>query len=162
MRIEAEKERYPVLLSNGNLVEQGDMEGGKHFAVWKDPFRKPCYLFALVAGKLSQLEDTFKTSSGREVTLRIFAEEHNMHKCGFAMESLKKAMKWDEDRFGLEYDLDIYNIVAVSDFSMGAMENKSLNIFNARLVLASPETATDMDYYRIQGVIGHEVRGDVD
>ena len=156
VRMEADKTKYPVLLSNGNLVEEGDLEGGKHFAVWKDPHRKPCYLFALVAGNLGKISDTFKTKSGTEVVLNIFAQEHNMHKCTFAMESLKKSMLWDEARFGLEYDLDIFNIVAVDDFNMGAMENKSLNIFNSRLVLASPETATDMDFYRIEGVIGHE------
>uniref|UniRef100_A0A061S086 Aminopeptidase N n=1 Tax=Tetraselmis sp. GSL018 TaxID=582737 RepID=A0A061S086_9CHLO len=156
VRIEADKELYPVLLSNGNLAESGDMENNRHYAVWVDPFKKPCYLFALVAGRLKHIEDSFTTQSGRQVKLRIFVEEPNLPKCGFAMESLKKAMKWDEDTFGLEYDLDLFNIVAVHDFNMGAMENKSLNIFNSRLILASPETATDSDYSRIEGVVGHE------
>lgn len=156
VRMEADKAKYPVLLSNGNLVSQGDLEGGRHFAVWRDPYRKPCYLFALVAGDLGKVEDKYVTKGGTNVRLCIYAQHHNIHKCGHAMESLKKAMKWDEDRFGLEYDLDIFNIVAVDDFNMGAMENKSLNVFNSRLVLASPETATDFDFYRIEGVIGHE------
>lgn len=155
-RIEADKEKYPVLLSNGNLVESGDMEGGKHFAVWKDPFKKPCYLFALVAGNLAMKEDTYKTVSGKDVALRIYVQEENIGKVDFAMESLKRAMKWDEDTFGLEYDLNIFNIVAVDDFNMGAMENKSLNVFNSRLVLATPDTATDGDFARIEGVVGHE------
>ncbi|CAG9464309.1 unnamed protein product [Pedinophyceae sp. YPF-701] len=156
VRIEADKSKYPVMLSNGNLVEEGALGGGKHFAVWHDPHPKPCYLFALVAGDLAVTEDSFKTASGRDVKLRIYAQAHNMNKTPFAMESLKKAMLWDEKRFGLEYDLDLFNIVAVDDFNMGAMENKSLNIFNSRLVLASPETATDVDFYRIEGVVGHE------
>lgn len=155
-RIEADKEKYPVLLSNGNLIEEGELEGGRHFAVWEDPFKKPCYLFALVAGKLSMKQDTFRTVSGRDVTLRIFVQEENIGKVDFAMDSLIKAMKWDEDTFGLEYDLDIFNIVAVDDFNMGAMENKSLNIFNSRLVLATPNMATDGDFARIEGVVGHE------
>jgi len=157
VRVEADKAQYPVLLSNGNLQESGDMADGRHFAVWVDPFKKPCYLFALVAGDLKVLEDTFTTASGRCVQLRIFVdEEAELGKCSFAMESLKKSMKWDEEVFGLEYDLDLFNIVAVHDFNAGAMENKSLNIFNSRLVLASPTTATDTDYSRIEGVIGHE------
>jgi len=156
VRIEADKDLYPVLLSNGNLQESGDLTGNKHYAVWVDPFKKPCYLFALVAGQLKKLEDTFTTASGKEVQLRIFVEEHDLPKCSFAMESLKKAMKWDEDVFGLEYDLDLFNIVAVHDFNMGAMENKSLNIFNSRLVLATPETATDSDYFGIERVVAHE------
>ncbi len=155
-RIEADKGKYPVLLSNGNLVEEGELEGGRHYTVWEDPFKKPCYLFALVAGKLSMREDTFKTMSGRDVTLRIFVQEENVGKVDFAMESLIKAMKWDEDTYGLEYDLNIFNIVAVDDFNMGAMENKSLNIFNSRLVLATPNMATDGDFARIEGVVGHE------
>jgi len=155
-RIEADKEKYPVLLSNGNLIDSGDMEGGLHYAVWEDPFKKPCYLFALVAGKLSMKEDTFTTMSGKNVTLRIFVQEENIGKVDFAMESLKRSMKWDEDTFGLEYDLEIFNIVAVDDFNMGAMENKSLNIFNSRLVLATPDMATDGDFARIEGVVGHE------
>ncbi|XP_051118998.1 puromycin-sensitive aminopeptidase [Andrographis paniculata] len=155
-RIEADKSLYPVLLSNGNLVAQGEIEGNKHFAVWEDPFVKPCYLFALVAGQLESRDDTFVTRSGREVQLRIWTPAEDLPKTGHAMYSLKAAMKWDEDVFGLEYDLDLFNIVVVPDFNMGAMENKSLNIFNSKLVLASPETATDGDYAAILGVIGHE------
>nr|XP_009589031.1 puromycin-sensitive aminopeptidase isoform X2 [Nicotiana tomentosiformis] len=155
-RIEADKNLYPVLLSNGNLIEQGDLEGGKHFTVWEDPFKKPCYLFALVAGQLESRDDTFTTRSGRNVSLRIWTPAQDLPKTAHAMYSLKAAMKWDEDVFGLEYDLDLFNIVAVPDFNMGAMENKSLNIFNSKLVLASPETATDADYAAILGVIGHE------
>ncbi|GLC52687.1 hypothetical protein PLESTB_000657300 [Pleodorina starrii] len=155
-RIEADEGAYPVLLGNGNLKETGKMEGGRHFAVWEDPFPKPCYLFALVAGKLSMKERTYTTCSGRNVALRIFVQEENLCKVDHALDSLVKSMKWDEDTFGLEYDLDLFNIVAVDDFNMGAMENKSLNIFNSRLVLASPQTATDLDYSRIEGVVGHE------
>ncbi|CAH1453642.1 unnamed protein product [Lactuca virosa] len=154
-RIEADKLLYPVLLSNGKLIEQGDLEGGKHFAVWEDPFKKPCYLFALVAGQLESRDDTFTTCSGREVALRIWTSPHDLPKSEHAMYSLKAAMKWDEDVFGREYDLDLFNIVVVPDF-LGAMENKSLNIFNSKLVLASPETASDADYAAILGVIGHE------
>lgn len=157
VRIEADKKKYPVLLSNGNLKSSGDLSDGRHFTVWEDPFRKPCYLFALVAGDLAVYEDTYKTAkTGKEVALRIFVEPKNSKKVKFAMESLKRAMKWDEDTFGLEYDLDLFNIVAVDDFNMGAMENKSLNIFNSRLVLATPDTATDGDFARIEGVVGHE------
>uniref|UniRef100_A0A804IBX8 Peptidase M1 family protein n=1 Tax=Musa acuminata subsp. malaccensis TaxID=214687 RepID=A0A804IBX8_MUSAM len=155
-RIVADKTLYPVLLSNGNLIEQGDLEGGKHYALWEDPFKKPSYLFALVAGQLESRDDKFVTHSGREVKLRIWTPSEDVPKTGHAMYSLKAAMKWDEDVFGLEYDLDLFNIVAVPDFNMGAMENKSLNIFNSKLVLASPETATDGDYAAILGVIGHE------
>jgi len=155
-RIEADKSLYPVLLSNGNLIEEGDLDGGKHYAVWEDPFKKPCYLFALVAGALKMHEDSFTTTSGKVVKLRIFVAEKDLGKVEFAMTSLKKAMKWDEDVFGLEYDLDLFNIVAVDDFNMGAMENKSLNIFNSKLVLASPETATDGEFRRIEGVVAHE------
>ncbi|KAK9814410.1 hypothetical protein WJX72_005522 [[Myrmecia] bisecta] len=155
-RIEADAKTYPVLLSNGNLIDSGSLDGDRHYAVWEDPFKKPCYLFALVAGNLAVHEDMFTTMSGREVVLRIFVEQKNLARVGFAMESLKKSMKWDEEVFGLEYDLDLFNIVAVDDFNMGAMENKSLNIFNSRLVLASSDTATDMDYSRIEGVVGHE------
>ncbi|BDA49167.1 Aminopeptidase N [Coccomyxa sp. Obi] len=155
-RIEADAKSYPVLLSNGNLLEQGTLDGGRHFAVWEDPFVKPCYLFALVAGDLSVREDSFKTMSGRTVTLRIYTRAKDIDRVAWAMESLKRAMKWDEDTFGLEYDLDLFNIVAVDDFNMGAMENKSLNIFNSRLVIASPTTSTDMDYSRVEGVVGHE------
>ncbi|MEA3465192.1 MAG: aminopeptidase N, partial [Thermodesulfobacteriota bacterium] len=140
----------------GNLVDHGDLEGGRHFARWNDPFPKPAYLFALVAGKLVCQEDSFTTCSGREVLLQIYVEQRNQHKCDHAMRSLKKAMAWDEQRFGLEYDLDRYMIVAVDDFNMGAMENKGLNIFNSKYVLACPDTATDSDYLDIEGVIGHE------
>ncbi|XVF10573.1 hypothetical protein REPUB_Repub07fG0194200 [Reevesia pubescens] len=153
--IEADKSLYPVLLSNGNLIEQGALEGGKHYAVWEDPFKKPCYLFALVAGQLESRDDIFVTRSGRQVSLRIWTPAQDVPKTAYAMYSLKAAMKWDEDVFGLEYDLDLFNIVAVPDY-MGAMENKSLNIFNSKLVLASPETASDADYAAILGVIGHE------
>ncbi len=155
-RIEANKEHYPVLLSNGNRMDFGDSQDGRHFAVWHDPFPKPCYLFALVAGNLVHIKDSFKTCSGREVDLFIYVRSGDESQCSHAMESLKKAMKWDEDTYGLEYDLDLFNIVAVNDFNMGAMENKSLNIFNTALVLAQQETATDNDFTRVEGVIGHE------
>ena len=129
-KITADKAKYPVLLSNGNLIDSGDAGDGKHFTVWEDPWAKPAYLFALVAGELGMIEDKFTTMTGKNVTLRIFVEEHNLDKCEHAMTSLIKSMKWDEDVFGLEYDLELFNIVAVDDFNMGAMENKSLNIFN--------------------------------
>ena len=154
--IRADKEKYPVLLSNGNKIDSGDLDKGKHFAKWQDPFKKPSYLFALVAGDLKHVKDTYTTASGKEVRLEIYTEAHNIDKCDHAMQSLKRAMQWDEERFGLEYDLDIYMIVAVDDFNMGAMENKGLNIFNSKLVFASPETATDNDYINIEAVIGHE------
>jgi aminopeptidase N len=146
----------PVLLSNGNLLEQGALDDGRHFAVWHDPFPKPSYLFALVAGQLVRIEDSFTTMSGRTVALHIYVEERNRDKCAHAMQSLKKAMRWDEEVYGREYDLDIYMIVAVDDFNMGAMENKGLNIFNSKYVLAQPETATDSDYEGIESVIAHE------
>ena len=152
----ADRERYPVLLSNGNAVDSGELEDGRHWVLWRDPFAKPSYLFALVAGDLDCVQECFRTRSGREVLLRFFVEKENAGQCGHAVESLVNAMKWDEDRFGLEYDLAVYNIVATNDFNMGAMENKSLNIFNSKYVLASPETATDTDYQGIEGVIGHE------
>lgn len=155
-RIEGDRDQCPVMLSNGNLVDQGELADNRHFTVWQDPFPKPCYLFALVAGRLECIEDRFTTRSGRDVLLRIFVEERNREKCGHAMRSLKKAMKWDEEVFGLEYDLDVFMIVAVDDFNMGAMENKGLNIFNSKYVLASPETATDQDYIGIEGVVAHE------
>ncbi|MEE9350938.1 MAG: aminopeptidase N, partial [Thiotrichaceae bacterium] len=155
-KIIADKEKYPVLLSNGNLIEQGALDEGKHFAVWNDPHKKPSYLFALVAGDLEHVEDHFRTTSGRDVVLRIYTEAHNIDRCDHAMASLKRAMEWDQQRFGLEYDLDIYMIVAVDDFNMGAMENKGLNVFNSSLVFASPETATDTKYINIEAVIGHE------
>ncbi len=154
--IVADKEKYPVLLSNGNLVTSLDLPDGRYLARWEDPFKKPSYLFALVAGDLVRIEDAFVTASGREVQLHIYVEERNRDRCDHAMASLKKAMRWDEETFGLEYDLDIYMILAVDDFNMGAMENKGLNIFNSKYVLARPETATDADFQAIEGVIGHE------
>ncbi len=152
----ADKEKYPVMLSNGNLVEQGELPEGRHYAIWHDPFKKPCYLFALVAGDLLKIEDSYTTISGKNVTLQLFVEKQNGQKCEHAMNSLKNSMMWDEEVFGLEYDLDIYMIVAVEDFNMGAMENKGLNVFNAKYVLADPQSATDSDYEGIEGVIGHE------
>ena len=154
--IVADQTRYPVLLSNGNQEAAGILPDGRHYATWHDPFPKPCYLFALVAGDLVCLEDNFITCSGRDVTLRIFVENRNREKCDYAMASLKYAMRWDEETFGREYDLDIFMIVAVDDFNMGAMENKGLNIFNSRYVLATPATATDDDFQAIESVIGHE------
>lgn len=155
-RIEADKKSCPVLLSNGNQIESGDLADNRHFAVWEDPFPKPCYLFALVAGDLVKIEDTFLTKSGRNINLHIFVQARNRDKCGHAMRSLKKSMRWDEDVFGLEYDLETFMIVAVDDFNMGAMENKGLNVFNSKYVLASQETATDQDYLGVEGVIAHE------
>jgi aminopeptidase N len=156
-RIEAEKTEAAALLGNGNLVESGDVPGTtRHFAVWHDPFRKPAYLFALVGGNLACVEDKFVTMSGRAVTLRIYVEPGKEAHCGWAMDSLKRSMRWDEETFGREYDLDIFMIVAVSDFNMGAMENKGLNVFNDKLVLASPDSATDADYASIEAVIAHE------
>ncbi|NOX25799.1 MAG: aminopeptidase N, partial [Deltaproteobacteria bacterium] len=154
--ITADKIKYPVLLSNGNLLEHGDIDAKRHFVKWSDPFPKPCYIFALVAGDLAVLRDSFTTCSGRQVELRIYTEHHNADKCGYAMCSLQKAMRWDEERFNLEYDLDLYMILAVDDFNAGAMENKGLNIFNSKYVLAQPVTATDNDYEGIESVIGHE------
>ncbi len=154
--IVADKAKYPVLLSNGNLIGSGTMKDGRHFAKWHDPFPKPAYLFALVAGDLARVSDTFTTMSGRKVDLHIHVQHHNRDKCAHAMESLKRAMKWDEQTYGREYDLDIFMIVAVDDFNMGAMENKGLNIFNSKYVLAKPETATDNDFQGIMGVVGHE------
>lgn len=155
-RITADPKRYPVLLSNGNLVSKGTMDNGRHWVQWEDPHPKPAYLFALVAGDLAYIRDTFTTISGREVDLYIYTEHHNIDQCEHAMLSLKNSMKWDEEVFGREYDLDIYMIVAVDDFNMGAMENKGLNVFNSKFVLAKPDTATDTDYQGIEGVIGHE------
>ena len=152
----ADKAHYPVLLSNGNPVHQGELDDGRHWVSWEDPFPKPSYLFALVAGDLACIEGNFTTRSGRSIDIRIYVEHENRHKCEHAMASLKQAMRWDEDTYGREYDLDIFMIVAVNDFNMGAMENKGLNIFNSSCVLASPETATDADYYNIQSIIGHE------
>jgi aminopeptidase N len=156
VRIEADKAKYPVLLSNGNCIESGDLDGGRHFTVWYDPHKKPCYLFALVAGDLVMKEDFFTTMSGNKVTLRIYTRDGDLPQVDFAMQALKDSMKWDEDAYGREYDLDIFNIVAVGDFNMGAMENKSLNIFNTALVLAEQKTATDADFLRVERVIGHE------
>jgi len=156
-RIEADKTEAPVLLANGNLVRSGNVPGTtRHFAVWHDPFPKPSYLFALVGGDLACVEDRFRTMSGREVTLRIHVEHGKERRCLYAMDALKRAMRWDETAFGREYDLDIFMIVAVSDFNMGAMENKGLNIFNDKYILASPETATDTDFERIEAVVAHE------
>ena len=154
--IRADKEKYPVLLSNGNLVETGDLPNNRHYAVWDDPFRKPSYLFALVAGNLVCREETFKLADGRDVLLQVWVEKNNLDKTAHAMESLKHSIRWDESRFGLELDLDRFMIVAVSDFNMGAMENKGLNIFNTRYVLANPRVATDTDYANIESVVGHE------
>ena len=156
VRMSADHEHAPVLLSNGNLVETGRLDGGKHFAVWEDPHPKPSYLFALVAGDLGAITDSFTTASGRQVALGIYCEHGKEEKCRYAMDTLKRSMVWDERRFGLEYDLDIFNIVAVSDFNVGAMENKGLNIFNDKFVLAKPDTATDLDYDNIERVIAHE------
>ena len=153
--ITADRDRYPVLLANGNLLSS-DLPDGRHCATWQDPFPKPCYLFAMVAGDLVRVSDCFITRSGREVDLAIYVEAHNRDKCAHAMASLKKAMAWDEEIFGLEYDLDQYMIVAVDDFNMGAMENKGLNIFNSRCVLARPETATDAEFESIEAVVAHE------
>ncbi|MBF0224356.1 MAG: aminopeptidase N [Desulfobacterales bacterium] len=152
----ADKSKYPVLLSNGNLIKQGILDENFHFATWNDPFKKPSYLFALVAGDLVCIEDSFVTKSGRTVALRIYVEPENADFCGHAMNSLKKSMKWDEEKYNREYDLDIYMIVAANDFNFGAMENKGLNIFNSRYVLAKPETATDDDFLSIESVIAHE------
>lgn len=154
--IKADKSRYPALLSNGNLIASGELEDGRHWATWEDPFRKPSYLFALVAGDFDLLQDKFITQSGREVDLRIYVEKGYGDQAEHALYCVKQAMRWDEEAFGREYDLDIYMIVAIGDFNMGAMENKGLNIFNTKYVLAKPETATDDDYIHILSVIGHE------
>ncbi|MFL6628309.1 MAG: M1 family aminopeptidase, partial [Vitreoscilla sp.] len=152
--LRGDKARYPVLLSNGNLVAASKMEqDGRHTVTWEDPFAKPCYLFALVAGVLVHVEDTYVTRSGRTVTLRIYVEPGNQDKCDHAMRSLKKSMAWDEEVYGLEYDLDIFMIVAVGDFNMGAMENKGLNIFNTKYVLARADTATDTDFMFLHRVV---------
>ncbi len=156
VRVEADEKDCPVLLSNGNKVGAGKLENGRHFTAWHDPFPKPCYLFALVAGDLKHIQGTFTTMSGRKVDLYIYVRPGDEGQCDHAMESLKKSMKWDEEVYGLEYDLDLFNIVAVSDFNMGAMENKSLNIFNTALVLAHPDTATDLDFMRVESVVAHE------
>ena len=155
-KIIADKEKYPTLLSNGNLIKSGDLGNGKHFTEWVDPFPKPCYLFALVAADLGMIEDKFITRSNRTIALKIFVDRGNENKAEHAMNSLKKSMKWDEDTFGLEYDLDLYMIVAVAAFNFGAMENKGLNIFNASAVLADETTSTDTDFNRIEGIVAHE------
>src|SRR3984893_7028690 len=165
-RIEAEKAEAPVLLANGNLVDAGEVAGpsagadgagtARHFAVWHDPFPKPSYLFALVGGVLGVVEDSFTTMSGRKVALKIFVEPGKEPRADYAMGALKRAMRWDEEAFGREYDLDVFMIVAVSYFNMGAMENKGLNIFNVKNVLASPETATDADFNSVEAIIAHE------
>ncbi|MDE9434550.1 aminopeptidase N [Xenorhabdus bovienii] len=155
-RIAADTSKYPYLLSNGNRIEQGELSDGRHWVKWQDPFPKPAYLFALVAGDFDVLRDTFVTRSGREVALELFVDRGNLDRTDWAMTSLKNSMKWDETRFGLEYDLDIFMIVAVDFFNMGAMENKGLNVFNSKYVLAKTETATDKDYLGIEAVIGHE------
>lgn len=151
-----DKDKYPVLLSNGNKIAEGELQNNRHWVTWEDPFKKPCYLFALVAGQLECIADSFTTMSGREILLQIFVESHDTDKCDHAMQSLKNSMRWDEQVYGREYDLDLYMIVAVSHFNMGAMENKGLNVFNTKFVLARPDTATDSDYEHIEGVIGHE------
>ncbi len=156
VRIEADEAAYPALLSNGNLVGTGQLPGSRHWAQWEDPFPKPSYLFALVAGNLACLADEFVTRSGRTVQLRIYSEQANIDQCHHAMASLKKSMKWDEDRYGLEYDLDLFQIVAVSDFNFGAMENKGLNIFNTSATLARHDTATDFDFVNVERIIAHE------
>ncbi|BBK32892.1 aminopeptidase N [Stella humosa] len=154
--IRAERARFPILLSNGNLAAARDLGDGRHEAVWDDPFPKPSYLFALVAGDLAVVEDRFTTRSGRDVALKILVEHGKEGRAGYAMDSLKRSMRWDEETYGLEYDLDVFHIVAVSDFNMGAMENKSLNVFNDRFILADPATATDLDYANVEGVVAHE------
>ena len=156
VRMQADKARYPVLLANGNLVASGDGEGGNHWAEWHDPFPKPSYLFAMVAGDLAANRDSFTTMSGRKVDLAIWVREKDLPRTAHAMASLKQAMAWDERCYGREYDLDLFNIVAVDDFNFGAMENKGLNIFNSRYVLADQETATDADFDAIAGVVAHE------
>jgi len=155
-KITADKTKYPILLSNGNLIESGDLDDNQHFVVWQDPYKKPAYLFALVAGDLDCLTDSFITQSQRKVSLQLYVEKGQLSSCPFAMEALKKAMKWDEENYGREYDLDIYMIVAVSHFNMGAMENKGLNIFNDKYILSHPELTTDQDFFNIERVIGHE------
>ena len=156
VKIIADKAKYPLLLSNGNTIDSGDLEDNKHFVVWEDPFKKPCYLFALVAGDLEYLEDTFITMSGKKAVIRVFSTENNISKIPFSIECIKKSMKWDEERFWREYDLDMFMVVAVDDFNSGAMENKGLNIFNSSCIFATPDTATDRDFVRVEKVIGHE------
>ncbi|MGB2172346.1 MAG: aminopeptidase N, partial [Porticoccaceae bacterium] len=152
----ADKQQFPVLLSNGNAIEQGDLDNGRHFATWHDPFKKPAYLFALVAGDLTVVEDSFTTCTNREILLQIYVEEKDLNKCDHAMLSLKNSMRWDEQVYGREYDLNRFMIVAVDDFNMGAMENKGLNIFNTSAVLANPKTTTDAAFQRVEGIVAHE------
>ncbi|MGK2909447.1 MAG: aminopeptidase N, partial [Sphingobium sp.] len=156
VRLEADKALYPILLANGDPIESGDLPDGRHWAQWNDPFLKPCYLFALVAGDLACNADSFTTMSGREVTLGIWVKEADLPRTAHAMKALKDSMAWDERVYGREYDLAVFNIVAVADFNFGAMENKGLNVFNSRYILADPETATDMDYDGVEGVVAHE------
>jgi aminopeptidase N len=156
VRIEADSKACPVLLSNGNPMASGDLPGGRHFAEWEDPHPKPAYLFALVAGDLVSHDGSFTTASGRQVALKVYVRPGDEEKCAYAMDALKRSMRWDEEAYGREYDLDLFMVVAVDDFNMGAMENKGLNIFNSKYVLASPETATDRDYELIEGIIAHE------
>lgn len=156
VKIIADKKKYPVILSNGDKIESGDISDTQHFAVWKDPFKKPCYLFALVAGDLASIKDTYNTKSQRKVSLEIYAFKQDIDKCQYAMQAVKDSMKWDEERFNLEYDLDTFMIVAVPDFNAGAMENKGLNIFNTKYIMASDKTATDKDFELVQSVVGHE------
>jgi len=155
-RITADKNHYPILLSNGNKIDSGDLDDDRHFVSWEDPFKKPAYLFALVAGDLDHIEDSFTTMSGRDIILQIFTESKNITKVPFAMDSLKRSMKWDEERFGREYDLDLFMIVAVDDFNHGAMENKGLNIFNSEAIFATPETNTDAEHIYVERVVAHE------
>jgi aminopeptidase N len=156
VRVEAAKAAYPRLLSNGNLIDSGDASPGRHYALWRDPFPKPCYLFALVAGELDELSDSFTTMTGRRIDLRIYVDPGQAPRAAYAMDALKRSMTWDEEAFGREYDLDLFMIVAVRDFNFGAMENKGLNIFNSSLLLADGATATDFDYERIESVVAHE------
>jgi aminopeptidase N len=156
VRLEGSRAQFPVLLSNGNCIEQGELDGDEHYAVWDDPFPKPSYLFAVAAGSLASVSDSFTTASGKQVVLYVHSDPDSLDRLGHAMGSLQRAMRWDEERFGLEYDLDVYHIVATHDFNMGAMENKSLNIFNARYVLADQDTATDADFEAVEAVIAHE------
>ncbi|APC95139.1 aminopeptidase N [Francisella tularensis subsp. novicida] len=156
VKIIADKKKYPIILSNGDKIDSGDISDNQHFAIWKDPFKKPCYLFALVAGDLASIKDTYITKSQRKVSLEIYAFKQDIDKCHYAMQAVKDSMKWDEDRFGLEYDLDTFMIVAVPDFNAGAMENKGLNIFNTKYIMASNKTATDKDFELVQSVVGHE------
>jgi aminopeptidase N len=154
--LRADKDKFPVLLSNGNLIEEGELGDGRHYALWEDPFKKPSYLFALVAARLVCQEETFPLADGRQALLQVWVEEGNLDKTDYAMQSLKRSIRWDEERWNLELDLDRFMIVAVGDFNMGAMENKGLNIFNTKYVLANPRVATDVDFQGIEAVVGHE------